>query len=198
MTERQREAFEAAIRDGMERAGVPPRYIDVPAANWLGRDLWGYVTGCVGCGKTYTAAGLLRDYLERHVYTAIGCDEFFATPAARFITAGEYLDEVRKGYGNGGAASAIRDAEFLVIDDLGQEVPTKWAVAELFHLINHRYNRKLITVITSQFSRGEIARRLAENGGEEQALAIASRLAECCVALHPGDKDRRLECQTKE
>lgn len=184
--------LQQAVIDGMERAGVPKRYRDVkPAVVDLGGRPWAYISGGVGSGKTFLAAQMLCRHLIDGA-TSAGDGMLWFVPRARFVTASGYLAEVKRGFDGEGSASDIRRTSFLVLDDLGQEVPTQWAVAELFDLINFRYSEELPTVITSQFSRGAIARRLAQNGGEEQALAIASRLAEECEVFDLGTDDRRL------
>ncbi|MEO0563321.1 MAG: ATP-binding protein, partial [Chloroflexota bacterium] len=43
----------------------------------------------------------------------------------------------------------VRNAEILILDDLGVENPSEWAKEKLFQLLNHRYNKKLPTVVTT-------------------------------------------------
>ncbi|MDQ3413052.1 MAG: ATP-binding protein, partial [Chloroflexota bacterium] len=45
--------------------------------------------------------------------------------------------------------NAIRSAFLLILDDLGTENTTPWAREKLYQLINHRYNERLPTIITS-------------------------------------------------
>lgn len=185
------EVFNQAMADGMRLAGVPKRYQLVEASLRYNRGRWSYITGGVGCGKTTEAAAILRAYLQ-DMAVSCGDGRFWSAPRAKFVTVSGYLAEVKRGFDGDGDANVYRTTPFLVLDDLGQEIPTQWAVSELFELINHRYAEELQTVITSQFSRGAIARRLSVNGGEEQAVAIASRLAEECRVIDLGSDDRRL------
>lgn len=188
-----------AVIDGMRRAGVPARYMDVePYELPCGRP-WGYVTGAAGSGKTYTACGMLRTYLHDYMHvqplTNINGEvihRVYSAPHAAFITAPDYLEAVKAGFDGEGRARRYRMTPFLVLDDLGQEVPTQWAVSEIYKLINYRYGEDLPTIITSQYKRNQLARKLARNGGEEQALAIVSRLSEVCEDFEQGDIDRRL------
>lgn len=186
-----RSVFEQAILDGMVRAGVPKRYLSAEASHVI-PGFSAYITGSVGSGKTHEACGLLRQYLVSGA-TSAGNGTLWFTPKAHFTTAAHYLAEVKRGFDGDSRAATYRRTPLLVLDDLGQEVPTQWAVAELFELVNHRYSEQLPTIYTSQFSRGDIARRLAKNGGDEQALAIASRIAESCTLIHLGKTDRRLK-----
>ena len=43
----------------------------------------------------------------------------------------------------------MREAEVLILDDLGAESATSWAMEKLFQLLNYRYNACLATVITT-------------------------------------------------
>ena len=43
----------------------------------------------------------------------------------------------------------IRQVEMLVLDDLGAQNSTPWAADKLFQIINHRYNYRMPTVITT-------------------------------------------------
>ena len=54
----------------------------------------------------------------------------------------------------------IRNANLLVLDDLGTENTTPWASEKLFQLINHRYNEQLPTVITSNAKLDRIEDRI--------------------------------------
>lgn len=173
----------------MERAGVSRRYRGAEASGESPE--WAYIVGTVGSGKTHLACSFLRGYLDRNA-VSYGGGILWTCPKAQFTTAAGYLKAVKAGFNGGDAAPAYLDAPYLVIDDLGQESPTTWAVAELFELLNHRYSEELPTIITSQFPIGSIARRLSQNGGIEQAQAIASRLAQLCTVYDLGDRDRRI------
>jgi DNA replication protein DnaC len=43
------------------------------------------------------------------------------------------------------------DAELLVLDELGASKPHAWVLDVLYNLLNTRYNRKKITIVTSNF-----------------------------------------------
>jgi DNA replication protein DnaC len=43
----------------------------------------------------------------------------------------------------------IRSVPLLILDDLGAENPSSWALEKLFQLLNHRYSHRLPTVITT-------------------------------------------------
>ena len=44
----------------------------------------------------------------------------------------------------------MRNCEFLILDDFGQQNMTDWTLEKLYQLIAYRHDRALPTVITSQ------------------------------------------------
>lgn len=175
--------------DGLAMAGVPERFIR-PNLGLDGFEGSAYIHGTVGAGKTTMAVGMLAGWMRDHV---VGNAEYQAwwVPKAVFVSARAYVDLCKPGREG---ADSIRRCPMLVLDDLGQEVPTRFAVSELYGLVDHRYGMELPTVVTSQFTRGDLARRLAQDGGENQALAIASRLVEMCRDVELSGPDRRRSC----
>ena len=54
----------------------------------------------------------------------------------------------------------VRDTPLLVLDDLGTQSGTPWAQEKLFQLLNHRYNGRLPTIITTNLRPDELDERL--------------------------------------
>jgi DNA replication protein DnaC len=86
------------------------------------------------------------------------------------------------------------DAELLVLDELGASKPHPWVLDVLYHLLNTRYNRKRITIATSNFedqpdtSSGE-RERLEDRIG----YRLRSRLYEMCILVPLRGDDYRKE-----
>ncbi len=105
-------------------------------------DGWLVFTGTYGCGKTHLAAAVGNRCLERG-------------NVVLFVTAPDLLDHLRSAFGPFSEDDfdelfeRIRDAQLLILDDLGTENPKAWANEKLFQLLNHRHSRKLPTVITT-------------------------------------------------
>jgi DNA replication protein DnaC len=55
----------------------------------------------------------------------------------------------------------LRTVGLLVLDDLGAEAPTPWAAEKLYQLLNHRYNYRLPTVVTTNRDLDRLEGRLA-------------------------------------
>ncbi len=112
------------------------------AQNYAGRPTdWILFTGPYGCGKTQWAA-------------AIANEQSLNGRPALFIVVPDLLDHLRAAFSPTSVTpydkrfEEIRNAPFLVLDDLGTQSATAWAQEKLYQLFNHRYNARLPTVIT--------------------------------------------------
>jgi DNA replication protein DnaC len=114
---------------------------------------WLVLKGGYGCGKTHLAAAIANACVER------------GRPVL-FITVPDLLDHLRATFAPGSATSysirfeEVRAAPVLILDDLGTESSTPWALEKLFQILNYRYNARLPTVITTNQDLEEIPLRL--------------------------------------
>lgn len=105
-------------------------------------DGWLLLIGRNGCGKTHLAAAIANQHL------AMGSLVLFATVP-------DLLDHLRATFAPSSTVvydqlfSSMREAELLVLDDLGSEQNSSWASEKLFQLLNYRYNSRFPTVITT-------------------------------------------------
>lgn len=105
-------------------------------------DGWLLLEGTYGCGKTHLAA-------------AIGNARLRMGDNVLFITSPDLLDHLRSAYGPDAEMGydetfdRVRNADLLILDDLGVENPSPWAQEKLFQLLNHRYTHRLPTIITT-------------------------------------------------
>nr|WP_314638702.1 ATP-binding protein [uncultured Olsenella sp.] len=135
-----------------------------------------YLWGLPGRGKTYAAACCVRLALAegRH---------------ARLVTASKLLDGAKAAY-DGGDRHALERASsvwLLALDDLGAERPTEWAMETLTGLVDARTASGLPTVVTSNYSLGQ----LRDRWGGMPGARVASRLAGACHRVEFGGPDRR-------
>jgi DNA replication protein DnaC len=141
--------------------------------------------GRVGVGKTHLAAAILRSLVEDCGVRGIFCD--FS----------DLLERIQATFSKANTDSAedvlvpYRDAELLVLDELGARRPTDWVRDVLYGLINTRYNRQRITIVTSNY--GDVAASPGDETLEGRVGALVrSRLHEMCVpVLIEGDDYRR-------
>lgn len=104
---------------------------------------WLLLLGGYGTGKTHLAAAIANYVVQDHrmqVYFAVAPDLLHQLRAAYAPSSEVTYDE---------RFEQIRSVYLLVIDDLGAEQSTPWAVEKLYQIFNFRYNNRLPTVVTS-------------------------------------------------
>lgn len=103
---------------------------------------WIVFSGPHGSGKTHLAAAI-ANYAQ----------DLGQVPL--FVMVPDLLDHLRATFNPSSPVSydrrfeEIRNAELLVLDDLGTQSATPWAREKLHQLFNHRYNAQLPTVIST-------------------------------------------------
>jgi DNA replication protein DnaC len=121
---------------GVKEAYQVTRHFATDPSAWL------LLMGGYGCGKTHLAAAIANEALQK------GIRLYFAVVP-------DLLDYLRATFDPNSDASyderfdMIRNVPLLILDDLGTENSKPWAREKLYQIINHRYNAKLPTVITT-------------------------------------------------
>jgi DNA replication protein DnaC len=154
------ENFVRAVNRSLDRAHEAAWTFASEPRGWL------VLAGQVGCGKTHLAAAI-KNERER-----IGEETLF-------MTAPDLLDYLRATYAPASNVTfdrgfdAIRNAKVLILDDYGAHSSTPWAEEKLFQLLNHRFNARLPTVVTTN---QPLERAGAVDGASIQELRVLSRL----------------------
>ena len=137
---------------------------------------WLYLSGKVGTGKTLAACTLARQWL-------------IDRGRVRFIRAHDFFSQLREAeFGRNGGLSvkSLSWYQVLVFDDLGAEKPTDYTRSRLLALIEARHDRKVRTIITSNYTLSELAERMGDD-------RVPSRLAQWCQIVTLKTTDYRFE-----
>jgi len=131
----QHENLEEAFREAREFAKSP--------------DGWLVFQGVNGCGKTHLAAAIVNYRYQ-------------VNQPALFIVVPDFLDHLRSTFSPESRVSydqffeSIKGTPLLVLDDYGEQTTTPWAQEKLYQVINHRYNARMPTVITTTCTTDEM------------------------------------------
>jgi DNA replication protein DnaC len=112
-------------------------------------DDWLVLLGVTGCGKTHLAAAIANECIQN------------GKPVL-FIVVPDFLDHLRSTFSPDSRVTfdqlfeSVKTAPLLILDDFGEQSTTPWAQEKLYQVINHRYNARLPTVITTRRSLDEI------------------------------------------
>lgn len=149
--------FDNLIREGQSPEehyqALFARIFDTARSFAINPDGWLVLMGPSGTGKTHIAAAIANERIAQ------------GQPALFMVTP-DLLDHLRSAFAPDSEVTydelfeQVRNAPLLVLDDLGANSSTPWAQEKLFQLINHRYNSRLPTVVTSNLRRDDLDERL--------------------------------------
>lgn len=210
-----------SLAKALARAGGTPRLLSMtlgthpdPAAVNAARDfiisyredtganLW--LSGPVGLGKTGLAWGIVRELVEDAVRVFWATDEAWRGMEPRspalFLRWADLLTDLKASIGRepdlydpNDLLERAKHVPVLALDDLGRERPTAYALEKLGNLVNERYERQRLTIVTTNYSTRDLAEHLTSEGGTTiEAKRIIDRIVEGAVAYRfTGERSRR-------
>lgn len=162
---------------------IPKKYLriecDKPELVQQGLEKSLYITGSCGVGKTVLMAGIVKELVRQNKRV-----EWYSYPELIMNLQNLY----RKDTDDTAFDVAEKIAEFsgtLCIDDLGAEKITDFVRQTTYYIINKREQECLHTIITSNFTLGEIDDQIDPR--------IGSRIAGMCEIITLKGRDRRLD-----
>ena len=140
------------------RNGSPPDYARAYEAAQRFAEApegWLVLIGPVGSGKTHLSCAIANALLScgRPVF---------------YVGAADLLDHLRSAFSPASDVrydelfEQVKNAPLLVIDDVRAEAGSPWAREKIEQLFNHRFNRGLPTVVTTDVPLDELAERVNE------------------------------------
>ena len=155
------DTFILKFRDGAPPARTPDAAFRVARAYAENPEGWLVLHGAFGTGKTHLAAAVANHRLAQ------------GEPVV-FLVVPDLLDHLRSTFSPTSEVTydelfeTVRNTPLLILDDLGSQTSTEWAKEKLYQILNHRYNKGLPTVITTNLSPDEIEPRLRSRIGDSQ------------------------------
>ena len=136
-----------------------------------------YVQGPPGTGKTHLAAAIANHLIAQG--KPVIC-----------MTMIDLLERIKRTYSTtGGSESDVlkiyKTVPLLVIDDIGKEPPTEWAISTVYNIINGRYEAYLPTIVTTNYDTEALIDRMTprESHDSMTARATIDRLMEMCRGI---------------
>jgi DNA replication protein DnaC len=189
----------ALARARLDAAGIPQRYRDCTLDNFSDNnvsltrartaarefvetypavDAGLLLVGPAGRGKTHLACAILSELVQTKGVTGLYVD--FSDLLMKIQTSFRPDADVSKE----SVLTPYAETEFLVLDELGASKPHAWVLDVLYSLLNTRYNRKKLTVATSNFE-DELDTASGEREKLEDRIGyrLRSRLYEMCLMV---------------
>lgn len=136
-----------------------------------------FIAGPAGTGKTHIAAAIANQLI--HQGRPVIC-----------MTMIDLLARIRKTFNREGideseVLSLYKKVPLLIIDDIGKEPPTEWAISTIYNIINGRYEAYLPTIVTTNYDDKTLVERMTPkaSGDSVTAEATIDRLMEMCIGV---------------
>ena len=125
-----------------------------------------YLSGDVGTGKTYLACCFINQFALKGVKVA------FVHVPSFFV---ELKNRMQDKEGNAKMLTALRQANVLVLDDIGRENVSSWSRDEiLLPLLNERMEKQQLTFFTSNFSMKQLE-EVYQNGSRKAGDVMGAK-----------------------
>jgi DNA replication protein DnaC len=132
-----------------------------------------FITGSKGTGKTHLAAAVANELMSGGV-------------PVLFITLIDLLGKIKATFHADHTTESeekllrlYKRVDLLIIDDMGKELPTPWALSKIYEVINARYEDYKPVIVTSNYTAEELVKRLTPKDGDKMtADATVDRILE--------------------
>lgn len=132
-----------------------------------------FFAGNYGTGKTHLAAAIRKVLLSKGV-------------SVIFLTFIDLLQQLKRSWKLNNEEDILQgyySCSLLIVDDLGKEKPSEWALDRLYAIVNHRYEEMKPIIITTNFPVEQLINRLTVGENGSTARALVSRLNEVCSGV---------------
>lgn len=130
------------------------------------------LVGECGRGKTHLALCVVNEYLKR----PNNADSWFASSGkVDYFQVANLLTLLKAGYSDNSNDIIMKrcnKADLLILDDLGMQRDTDWALEQLDMIIDNRYIKKQDTIFTTNMKLSELPKRIASRLSEGDSYVI--------------------------
>ena len=133
------------------------------------------ITGKSGVGKTHLATAILNQLTEKDMLVLMG----------RLILLLDVIRDTFKDFSSKekDIIELYSKVDVLIIDDLGTERISSWALEKLYTIIENRNENKLPIIVTTRFNKESLLDRFSQSEDEELSEAVIQKLYQFCYGI---------------
>ena len=133
------------------------------------------ITGKSGVGKTHLATAILNKLTEKDMLVLMG----------RLILLLDVIKDTFKDFSSKekDIIELYSKVDMLIIDDLGTEIVSSWALEKLYTIIENRNENKLPIIVTTRFNKASLLDRFYQSEDEELSEAVIQKLYQFCYGI---------------
>lgn len=133
------------------------------------------IYGNIGFEKTYFGACIANKMIENNKIVLME-------------KSSSIIDKIKESFNKDGLSETqiielYSNVDMLIIDDLGNENLSKWALEKLYKIISNRYDNELPIVITTRYNKEQLIEQLSTENDTEIAEEIVEVLNEMCYGI---------------
>lgn len=133
------------------------------------------IYGNIGFEKTYFGACIANKMIENNKIVLME-------------KSSSIIDKIKESFNKDGLSETqiielYSNVDMLIIDDLGNENLSKWALEKLYKIISNRYDNELPIVITTRYNKEQLIEQLFTENDTEIAEEIVEVLNEMCYGI---------------
>ena len=133
------------------------------------------ITGESGTGKTHLTASIANKLIENDKIVLMGRLTML-------------LDMIKETFGDNTKSEnelieLYSNVDMIIIDDLGTEKISQWALEKLYTIIQNRNENRLPIIITTRFDKHGLIERFSQSQDEQLVDAIISKLYQMCYGI---------------
>ena len=133
------------------------------------------ITGKSGVGKTHLATAILNKLTEKDMLVLMG----------RMILLLDVIKDTFKDFSSKekDIIELYSKVDMLIIDDLGTERISSWALEKLYTIIENRNENKIPIIVTTRFNKESLLDRFCQSEDEELSEAVIQKLYQFCYGI---------------